>query len=58
MEKGQQPIDSRYLLSDEQINKFFERGRQLIIGCKQPPNIAPQSGEPQFASRMMIAMRE
>lgn len=49
MEKDRKPVDSRYLLSDEQIDKFFEQGRQLIFGCKQPPSTAPQSDESQVA---------
>jgi len=48
-EKEKLPIDSQYLMSDEQIDKLFEQGRQLILGCKQPPSTAPQSDESQVA---------
>jgi len=48
MEKEKRSLD-RYLLSDEQIRKFFEQGRQLFLGYTQPPRLAPQSGDSQVA---------
>ena len=49
MEIEKRPIDPQYLLSTEQIDKFFEQGRQLMIGGKQPAGVAPQSDESQVA---------
>jgi len=48
MKNEKRPLD-QYLMSDEQIRKFFEQGRQMFLGYSQPPRLAPQSGDSQVA---------